>query len=98
VGACDLPGLIVSSRLTISAKRCAHAACLHHQLAALAQSNLVQENVDERNEIRDEHRAKMLERAKQRQQTIDEKQDDTVSIPDAISPHLPGPSGRARWV
>ena len=36
----------------------------------------------ERNKIRDEHRKLMLERAKQRQQAIDEKQDDTFSIPE----------------
>jgi hypothetical protein len=38
--------------------------------------------VEERNKIREEHRKVMLERARQRQQTIDEKQDDTFSVPD----------------
>ena len=37
--------------------------------------------VEERNTIRDEHRKLMLERARQQQQAIDEKQDDTFSVP-----------------
>ena len=37
--------------------------------------------VEERNKIRDEHRKLMLERAKQQQQTVDEKLDDTVTLP-----------------
>ena len=37
--------------------------------------------VDERNKLREEHRKLMLERAKQQQQTIDEKLDDSMSIP-----------------
>ena len=37
--------------------------------------------VEERNKIRDEHRKLMLERARQQQQTIEEKQDDTFSVP-----------------
>jgi hypothetical protein len=38
--------------------------------------------VEERNKIRDEHRTLMLERARQQQQTIDEKQDDVFSVPE----------------
>jgi hypothetical protein len=38
--------------------------------------------LEERNKIRDEHRKLMLERARQQQQTIDEKQDDTFSVPE----------------
>ena len=38
--------------------------------------------VEERNKIRAEHRKLMLERAKQQQQTIDEKADDTFSVPE----------------
>ena len=38
--------------------------------------------VEERNKIRAEHRQLMIERAKQQQQTIDEKVDDTFSIPE----------------
>jgi hypothetical protein len=38
--------------------------------------------VEERNKIRDAHRKLMLERARQQQQTIDEKQDDTFSVPE----------------
>ena len=37
--------------------------------------------VEGRNKIRDEHRKLMLERARQQQQTIEEKQDDTFSVP-----------------
>jgi hypothetical protein len=37
---------------------------------------------EERNEIRDEHHRLMLERARKQQQTIDEKQDDTFSVPE----------------
>jgi hypothetical protein len=39
-------------------------------------------SVEERNKIREEHRKLMLERAKQQQQTIDEKSDDTFSVPE----------------
>ena len=38
--------------------------------------------VEERSKIRDEHRKLMLERAKQQRQTVDEKLDDTFSIPE----------------
>jgi hypothetical protein len=38
--------------------------------------------VEERSKIRDEHRKLMLERARQQQQTIDDKQDDTFSVPE----------------
>ncbi len=38
--------------------------------------------VEERSKIRDEHRKLMLDRAKQQQQTIDEKQDDLFSLPE----------------
>ena len=38
--------------------------------------------VEERTKIRDEHRKLMRERAKQQQQTIDEKLDDTMTIPE----------------
>lgn len=38
--------------------------------------------VEERNKIRAEHRKLMLERAKQQRQTIDEKADDTFSVPE----------------
>ena len=37
---------------------------------------------EERNKIRDEHRKLMLERAKQQQTPIDEKTDDTITIPE----------------
>ena len=39
-------------------------------------------SVEERVKIRDEHRKLMLDRAKQQQQTIDEKQDDLFSVPE----------------
>jgi len=35
----------------------------------------------ERAKLREEHRARMLERAKQQKTPIDEKQDDTFSLP-----------------
>jgi hypothetical protein len=38
--------------------------------------------VEERNKIRDEHRKLMQERATKSQQKIEEKQDDTFSVPD----------------
>lgn len=38
--------------------------------------------VGERNRIRDEHRSLMLQRARERQQQIDEKQDDIFSVPE----------------
>ena len=38
--------------------------------------------VEERNKIREEHRKLMLERAKQQQTTVDEKLDDTFSVPE----------------
>jgi hypothetical protein len=38
--------------------------------------------VEERTKIRDEHRKLMLDRARQQQQTIDDKQDDTFSVPE----------------
>lgn len=37
--------------------------------------------VEERNKIRDEHRKQMLERAKQQNFKVDEKQDDLFSVP-----------------
>lgn len=37
--------------------------------------------VQERNQIRDEHRKQMLERAKQQKYKVDEKQDDLYSVP-----------------
>jgi hypothetical protein len=37
--------------------------------------------VEERNKIREEHRNLMLERARQQKQTIDDKQDDSFSVP-----------------
>ena len=39
-------------------------------------------SVEERNKIREEHRKSMLERAKQQQTTVDEKLDDTFSVPE----------------
>jgi hypothetical protein len=39
-------------------------------------------SVEERGKIRDEHRKLMLERAKQHQTTIEEKTDDTFSVPE----------------
>lgn len=39
-------------------------------------------SAEERNKIREEHRKLMLERAKQQQTTIDEKADDTFSVPE----------------
>jgi len=39
-------------------------------------------SVEERSKMRDEHRKLMLERAKQHQTTIDEKTDDTFSVPE----------------
>jgi hypothetical protein len=38
-------------------------------------------SVEERNKIRDEHRKLMLERAKQQNFKVDEKQDDQFSVP-----------------
>jgi len=37
--------------------------------------------VEERNKVRDEHRTQMLERAKQQNFKVDEKQDDVFSVP-----------------
>ena len=38
--------------------------------------------VEERNKLRDEHRKLMLERAKQQNYKLEEKQDDVFSVPD----------------
>ena len=37
--------------------------------------------VEERNKLRDEHRKLMLERAKEQKYRIDDKQDDSFSVP-----------------